>query len=399
MEAAWNRSVLRTNNERLLLDRLRADGATSRAELARITGLSKPTVSTALGRLESGGLVREIGKQAVAGRGRSPVLYEADPGAGHALGVDVGRSWIRVALADLDGLVLARRDEPNTADDADGIVSAVVALARKVAAEAAVPMSSVLHTVVGSPGVVDLDTHVVRYAVNLPGWGKEGVAERLQSELGTGLALLNDANLAALGEYSAGAGQGRGLFVYLLVGTGIGGGIVVNGKLFPGAHGAAGELGYLPWGSVTGDTSQRGLLEQAAAGDAVVTMAHTRGLTEIHTAKQIFDAARAGDQTALSVVRDEAERLAHGVAAVAAVIDPEVVVLGGGIGDSADLLLPLMRAALPRITPLELELAASQLGDGAVLQGAVATAVAVVRELVFDAWQSAQLRVGDQHPA
>jgi len=126
-------------------------------------------------------------------------------------------------------------------------------------------------------------------------------------------------------------------------------------------------------------------------------MARARGLTDAHTAKQIFDAARAGDPTALAVVRDEAERLAHGVAAVAAVIDPEVVVLGGGIGDSADLLLPLMRAALPRITPLELELAASELGDGAVLQGAVATAVAVVRELVFDAWQGAQAGIGCGH--
>ena len=403
MEAAWNRSVLRTNNERLLLDLLRAGGATSRAALARTTGLSKPTVSTALNRLSSAGLVRELGKVAAAGRGRSPVLYEAHPGAAFALGVDIGRSWIRVALADLDGLIVGRHDAPNAAQDADGMVAAVAAVARKVAAEAGVAMDSVLHAVVGSPGVVDMDSHSVRYAVNLPGWGEPGVADRLQAELGTGLSLRNDANLAALGEYAAGAGQGRKVFVYVMVGTGVGGGIVIDGELFPGAHGAAGELGYLPWGTpgtpgaphtpgtpAGGREERRGLLEHAAAADAVVAMARAAGVADVSTAKQVFDAARAGDDLARAVVAEEAKRLAHGIAAVAAVIDPDLVILGGGVGKNADLLLPLTREALATVTPLRIELAASTLGPGAVLHGAVAAAVDVARERVFEAWQNLQ---------
>ena len=394
MESAWNRSVLRTNNERLLLDRLRSDGPTSRAELARVTGLSKPTVSTALSRLEIGGLVREIGKQQVVGRGRSPVLYEADPSAGYALGVDVGRSWIRVAIADLDGTVLGQRDEPNTADDADGIVDTVVAGARGVADEAGVDWGRVLHTVVGSPGVVDSRTHEVRYAFNLPGWGRPGVADRLRRELETGLDLLNDANLAALGEYAAGSGQGRALFVYLHIGTGLGAGIVANGKLFPGAHGAAGEIGYLPWGTRDDGliSSSRGLLKDAAAADAVVAMARQAGMTA-ESAKEVFDAARDGDATAAEVVRREAQRLAHAVAAIAAVIDPELVVLGGGLGHSADLLLEPLRAELAEITLLEHEVAASELGGTAVLRGAISSGVGIARERVFEAWQAAQ--VGD----
>ncbi|WP_344661016.1 ROK family transcriptional regulator [Catenulispora subtropica] len=424
MESAWNRSVLRTNNERLLLDRLRADGATSRAELARLTGLSKPTVSTALGRLEHGGLVREIGKQAVAGRGRSPVLYEADPTAGYAFGVDVGRSWIRVGLADLDGTVVARVDEPNTAADADGIVDAIVAQARRVCAEAGVERSRVLHAVVGSPGVIDTATNELRYAVNLPGWGRREVTDRLAESLGTGLELLNDANLAALGEYAAGAGRGRRLFVYLLVGTGLGAGIVLDGRLFPGARGAAGEIGYLPYGTPQSEggredrgargrheghegheergsregradhASSRGLLEDAAAADSIVAAARALGLADTASAKQVFLAARAGSETALEVVRREAERLALAVAAISAVIDPELVVLGGGIGDSADLLLDPLREALERMTPLVPELAASELGANAVLQGALASGVGTVRRLVFEAWQGAQEPTG-----
>ncbi|MEU6972056.1 ROK family protein [Kitasatospora aureofaciens] len=384
---------MRTNNERLLLDRLRADGATSRAELARITGLSKPTVSTALSRLQSAGLVRELGKVVVPGRGRSPVLYEADPSAGHGLGVHVGRRWVRVALTDLDGRILTRHDEPNDSGDAHGAVSKVIALARRVTAEAGVRPESVLHTVIGGPGAVD-ENDAVRYAVGLPGWGMPGIVNRLQDELGTGLTLVNDANLAALGEYAGGVGRGRRLFMYLLVGAGVGGGIVVDGKLFPGAHGAAGELGYLPCCSATGEGSVGGnrhaLLEESAAGGAVVAMAHAKGLLDFTTAKQVFDAARAGDELARTVVAEEAQRLAHGIASVAAVIDPELVVLGGGIGNSADLLIPLIRAALPRITPLRLSLAASELGDGAVLHGAVAMGAEITRELVFEKWQHAQ---------
>lgn len=391
MESAWNRSVLRTNNERLLLDRLRADGATSRAELARLTGLSKPTVSTALGRLEHGGLVREIGKQAVAGRGRSPVLYEADPTAGYAIGVDVGRSWIRVGLADLDGTVVGRSDRPNTAADADGIVDAIVAQARHAADQAGVQWPRVLHTVVGSPGVIDTATNELRYAVNLPGWGRREVTDRLAASLGTGLQLLNDANLAALGEHAAGAGRDRRLFVYLHIGTGLGSGIVVDGKLFPGAHGAAGEIGYLPYGPYNADRARtRGLLENAAAADSVVAIARDLGMTDAQSAKDVFLAARAGNAVALEVVRREAERLAHAVASIAAVIDPELVVLGGGIGDSADLLLEPLRATLDTMTPLVPELAASVLGANAVLEGALASGVRTVRGLVFEAWQGAQ---------
>ncbi|GHH76807.1 sugar kinase [Streptomyces sulfonofaciens] len=395
----WNRGVLRGINERTLLDALRAAGTTSRAELARATGLSKPTVSAALASLERAGLVRRTGEVARGrGRGRAAVLYEADPEAGFVLGVDVGRDWLRAAAADLDGRVVGRRDAPNTARTASAMVHDAARLARSVAEEAGLDWSQVVHTVVGSPGVTDPGTHRVRYAVNLPGWGRSGLFERLHAELGTGLDVMNDANLAALGEYALGAGQGSRLFAYLWVGTGLGAGIVSEGKLFRGRHGAAGEIAYLPLFPLPDGAEPRpeagprdvsvprGPMEDAVSADAVVRLAHAMGMpaATTRTAKDVFAAARADEPTARRVVEREAARLAHAVAALSAVLDPDLVVLGGGVGRNGDLLLAPLRSALRELTPLRPRVVSSTLGDDAVLLGAVAMAAQAARERVFD---------------
>ncbi|MBR7835564.1 ROK family transcriptional regulator [Actinospica durhamensis] len=417
----WSSRTLRVNNERVLLERLRASGAASRAELARVTGISKPTVSAALGNLERAGLVRETGEMTTsAGRGRSAVVYEVDPTAGYVVGIDIGRSRIRVALADLDGTIRGRRELPTAIEEhsgleadtatAESIVATAAGLAREVVAEAGLAWDRVVHTVVGTPGVFDPATGEVRYAGSLPGWGRAGVVELLRRELGTGLAVHNDANLAALGEYAFGAGRDCPLLVFLMVGTGVGAGIVVEGRVFNGAHGAAGEVGYLPFppGGQDPDTagpgprvphqnsdpvaaraphgafSQRGMLDVAAGGSAVTALAAAAGFAAARDPKAVFDAARAGDEAARSAVHAEAGRLAHAVASIAAMLDPALVVLGGGIGDNADLLLDPLCDALESLTPLRPPVVAAALGGDAVLLGAIATALATAREFVFE---------------
>lgn len=386
----WNRQRLRSNNERLLLARLRAEGPASRAQLARETGLSKPTVSSALAALEEAGLVREAGRQAPPERGRVAVLYEPDPTAGYVLGLDIGRAWLRVAAADLDGTVVARAEVRNRGRSAAAMADLTVAAARRVIADAGVDPALVAHTVVGVPGVYDAERRRVRYADNLPGWGRAGLLDRMREELGTplgtSLSVHNDANLAALGEYTFGAGRGSRLFVYVLVGTGLGMGVVADGRLFTGAHGAAGEIGFLPLLPQLGGAERQGL-EGAVAAEAVVRAARELGMSgtrsEPLTAKAVFDAARDGVAPALEAVRQEAERLAHVVAAVAAVLDPDLVVLGGGVGHSADLLLRTVELTLQRIGPLRPKVAASALGEDVVLLGAVATGLEAARERVF----------------
>ncbi|MET7905966.1 ROK family transcriptional regulator [Streptomyces sp. NPDC005355] len=382
-DTPWNRQRLRSNNERLLLARLRAEGPASRAQLARGTGLSKPTVSSALAALEEAGLVREAGRQAPPERGRVAVLYEPDPTAGYVLGLDIGRSWLRVAAADLDGTVVARADVRNRGRSAAAMADLTVAAARQVVADAGVDPALVAHAVVGAPGVYDAERRRVRYAVNLPGWGRAGLLDRMREELGTPLTVANDANLAALGEYTFGAGRGSKLFVYVMVGTGLGMGVVADGRLFTGAHGAAGEIGFLPLLPNGGGHG----LEDSVAADAVVRTARELGMSASGsgplTAKAVFEAARRGAPPALAAVRQEAERLAHVIAAVAAVLDPDLVLLGGGVGHSADLLLRTVESTLQRIGPLRPKVAGSALGEDAVLLGAVATALEDARERVF----------------
>ena len=387
-ELAWNRQRLRSNNERMLLERLRVHGAASRAQLARDTGLSKPTVSHALAALEGRGLVREAGK-AAAERGRTALLYEPDPTAGYVLGIDVGRARLRAAVADIGGEVLARTDGPNPERTATGVADAAVRAAVAALAEARLPPERVVHAALGTPGVYDPVDGRVRNAVNLPGWGRTGLVDRIRAGLGgVELSVHNDANLAALGEYAFGAGRGSRLFVYVLVGTGLGVGIVSHGELFTGAHGAAGEVGFLPVSFTEPggrrEAPRRGALEEAVSADAVVRAAKAAGLGGRLTAKRVFDEARAGNPAAVAAVRQEGERLAQVVVAISAVLDPDTVVLGGGVGHGADLLLDQVGEALDKLTPLRPRVAPSLVGDDAVLLGAITTAVRTARPQVFD---------------
>ena len=379
---------MRELNQRIVLDRLRRGGAATRPSLARDTGLSKPTVGQALLDLEQDGLVRPAGRTS-AGPGRSAVLYEADPAAGHVLGIDIGRGRLRLAVADLSGNVVAKVDEPNRCRSASALVRTVHDMATGVVGQAGLALSDVVLTVVGSPGVPDRSGRMLHLAPNLPGWGRRGLLDELEAVLGPGLLVENDANLAAVGERDQGAARGVDVFVCVNVGTGIGMGIVVDGQLFRGAHGAAGEVGYLPYGWVDTDSegwtpSTPGILEQAAAANSVVQLAKERGVRNAGSAREVFQLARQGDASALAVVEQEATKLAFLVASVSAVIDPELVLLVGGIGSNTDLLIDPLSKAMREISPLSPRIAPGELGEDAVLTGAIATALRAAQDIVFE---------------
>jgi predicted NBD/HSP70 family sugar kinase len=381
-------TVMRVMNERAVFERIRLLGPVSRPQLAEATGLSKPTISLALVNLERAGLVRHVG-QSSGSSGRAALLYEMRPEAGWVVGVDVGRSWLRVALANLAGEVVLRRQERSQSRDAKKLIAQIGSVVSTLPSEAGLSYRDVTYTVIGSPGVVDQRSGAMRLAANLSGWNGPGVLDALADRLGSSLAVENDINLAALGEQAHGLGKGVSNFVFVSVGTGIGMGIVIDGQLHRGARGAAGEIGFLPLGDAEDAADEkskrrRGSLESVASADAVVANARRLGMRNVVSAKQVFESTRDSDKAALTAVRVEAEHLARAVAAITSVLDPELVVLGGGIGRNGDLLIAPMERLLRRLLRMPPPpLMVSALGDDAVVLGALAIALARAREEVF----------------
>src|SRR5256885_2620409 len=239
--------LLRAINERTVLDLIHRQGPVSRAQVARVSGLSKPTVSLALAGLLEARLVREVGRSR-GERGPSALLYELNPMAGWVVGVDIGRKWVRAAIADIAGTIVARRDERARVTSAGTLIGQVGATARRLAAEAGVDWSQVTHATLGSPGVFDPVHGYVAMAPNLPGWGRSGLVQAVREELGTNVSFENDVNLAALAEHTHGLGRNVENFVFLSVGTGVGMALVIDGSIYRGAHGAAGEGADMPIG-------------------------------------------------------------------------------------------------------------------------------------------------------
>jgi predicted NBD/HSP70 family sugar kinase len=372
-------------NERTVLESVRRVGPVSRAQIARETALSKPTVSQALSALLDAALVREAGRSS-GGKGPTAILYELNPQAGWVVGIDVGRDWLRAAIADLTGRVVARRDERAKVKSAKALITQVGAIAHGLAADAGIRWRQVTFATVGSPGVVEPERQQVALAHSLPGWGRQGLVELVQRELGTKIAFENDVNLAALGERWQGLGKGVDDFVYLHLGTGVGMGLVLNGELYRGSSGAAGEIGYLPLAETNlldPSSRRRGALDTAASASGVVAEARRLGVQDPLTAKEVFDEARRGNRRAKRVVAVEVRRIVLTIAAVASVLDPELVILGGGIGANADLLLAPVERELGAFSPFRPRIEVSALREEATLYGSVYMALQAAQDQLF----------------
>jgi predicted NBD/HSP70 family sugar kinase len=383
--SAGTPSLLRAINERGVLEFIRDRGPVSRAQLARDSGLSKPTVSQALSALESAQLVRRAGRTS-GGKGPTAVLYELNPSAGWVIGLDVGADRVRGAIADLTGQVIVRLDHEAEATSSKSLIRQVAEMARALAAQAGAPRSKVAFAVVGSPGVFEPSTGHVAMAHNLPGWGRQGVFDELRRRLGTEMRFENDVNLAALGERWHGLGKDVDNFVYLHVGTGVGLGVVLHGELYRGGSGAAGEIAYLPLATADPHDPgnlKRGALEAALGADGVVEAARRAGMRRASTPRRVFDAARGGDEVALRVIHAVAERLALAIAAIVPVVDPDLVILGGGIGRNGDLLLLPVEQELRAISPFAPRIEVSALGADAELHGAVSLALEAAQARLF----------------
>ena len=368
-------SLIRAMNEQLLLEHIRQRGPCSRAELARVSGLSKPTVSLALSNVERAGLVRIAG-QRTGMPGRSAQLYELRPDAGLVLGLDVGRDYVRGALAGLSGDVRSRASLRSRATSVRGRIEELVTLADSLCGTAGIELPEVTQTIIGSPGVYNQRRDTMQFTGGrLPGWDKPAALAGLRAAFGDSLVMENDVDASALAERALGHGRDIDHFAFVHFGTGIGMGLVVHGQLVRGAHGVAGEIAYLPVadGAAADERSARkqGQFETVASAAAVVRAARQAGLRGPLSARRVFEDAAAGGERAAAVVSAEARLAAKAILAVISVVDPELVVLGGGIGQAPGF-AALVSAALDEIAPVRPEVRVSALGADAVVDGCLA---------------------------
>ncbi|GAA2275559.1 ROK family transcriptional regulator [Streptomyces atrovirens] len=389
--------VLRAMNDRTALDLLLEHGPLSRTRIGKLTGLSKPTASQLLARLEAAGLVLATGT--TEGRpGPGAQLYEVNPAAAYAAGLDVNHRRIRAAVADVTGRTVGRHELPvpgrrsgvpvvqQVTDALDGAVKA-----------AGLSRADVHRLVIGTPGAFDPNTGRLRYASHLPGWHSPTLLDELAAALPMPFEYENDVNLVALAEQRLGAARSHSDFVLLWNQEGLGAALVLGGRLHRGWTGGAGEVGFLP---VPGTPLVRqvtkansGGFQELAGSQAVPRLARELGVEDIPqdpypetAATLLARAAAAPDDDRLHrLLRTYATRLATGLASLVSVLDPELVVLSGtGLTSGGEALRTLIQAELEELAASRPRLVVGDVHEHPVLRGALESALATARDEVFD---------------
>nr|WP_281353419.1 ROK family protein [Phytoactinopolyspora mesophila] len=329
-------------------------------------------------------LVEVIGTQS-AGRGPNAELYAIRPNCSHSIGIELNPDRVRAALADITGTVIARteRSISDTADPKQLIHDVAV----DAASTGKVDVSTVDDVVIGMPGVVDPVSGDIQLSFDLPGW-HAGLRQTLAADLGCDVTFENDVNLAATAERAEGAGRDVDNMVLLWVGRGVGLAVILSGHLHRGATGAAGEVGYLPMPGVPSparvDRPAQGAFQALVGAGAVAELAREHGIAAGSPAEAVRAALAAG-APAEEFLRTFADRLALGMAAVCAVVDPALVVVAGEVGAAGgEILCQMVAEAVRSIAPVHPSVVPTQIGEAPVLRGAVLTAVDHARQTLFD---------------
>jgi predicted NBD/HSP70 family sugar kinase len=378
---------LRELSEQAVVETIFREGPVTRPQVAQRTGLSKATVGAVVDRLEAAGMIRASGPMH-GHRGRSPIAYTVRENAGFVVGVDIGGTNIRVGTADIYGELIHDEQHQTTHEGARAVSAQVVEIAGRIVERARSSHERLLAIGISTPGVVDqVSRRVTSLAYNVSPDGGLDPIGMIGARFDVPVLIDNNVNLAAVGESWHGLARGISTFAFVSIGAGVGMGVVVDGNLVRGAHGAAGEIGYLPLVGDPFDPRHRlhgGLEDEVAAAGILDAWRarHDGGDNNPTEAQEIFERAHDGDQDAQAIVNNVVRRLGSAIASVIAVIDPELVVLGGGIGGNPSLLAPV-RATVAELVPLAARIETSLLGDKAALSGAIAIALHEARAQLF----------------
>jgi predicted NBD/HSP70 family sugar kinase len=377
-----NPRISRQFSQRSVMEAIVQGGPISRAAIAKLTGLSKQTISEIVRVLEEEGWVQETGR--TSGHvGRSAVTYELVVDAAHIVAVDLGGTKVRVAITDLAGQIVAEDTAPTDPQGGMVLIEKIAPMAFAAAGRGKVARRKLRLAVIGVPGAPDEKGGRVMLAPNIRDFNKLNVLAAFKKAFGFEVMLENDVNLAALGESWQGQGQGIDNLAYVALGTGVGCGLILGGSLVRGAANAAGEMGFLPLGSdpFSLESLRVGAYERIVATHGIVDRYAVVSGQKI-SVPEIFERAASGEAAAASIIEETARYVACGVASICAIANPQMVILGGSIGLRPEI-LERVKVFLPQCFPYPVELVAGELGPRAALVGATAIGLSQLHNTLF----------------
>lgn len=361
---------IRNINKGLVLRTIEKNGSISRADVGKTVGLTPPTISAIVKDLIERDIVQEIGKGDSSG-GKKPILLKINSKAVYMIAVDLGgENGIRVALMDLSYNIVNEKFGPKIESlNSKKLKNALSVILKDFIKEINIPKEKILSICIGVPGIIDIKLKKVTVAPYL-NW-EISLDDLTLKEIGIPIALENDVNLMALGEKTKGIAQKINNFVFVGERTGIGAGIIINRKLYKGANNAAGEAGYLLIDPKYAPKNSKdyGCLEKLASYKTIVEKMKEKTGTNMRVI-DVFKMAAEGDSVALGIVKEALKFLAYGIGNISCVLDPELVIIGGGISILPPRFLEEIKMNIKEILPFVPKIEFSKLGEDGVLIGA-----------------------------
>lgn len=355
--------VVKNINKHAVLDLIRfTPGGISRAELAQHMDLSRAAMTAIVNGLLESGVIRESESRS-GHNGRPPIILEINPARGFVAGIDMGASHLTVILADFSAQVIDEIEVPfNIASSPETCLGQASDLLLDILKKHELTASSLSAIGLGVPGPIDSEAGMVFAPPIMPGWDGYPIQANLEKKWNLPVSLNNDAELGAIGEWAYGAGRGENFLAYIKVGTGIGAGILLNGQIYRGATGSAGEIGHLTIeeNGPLCECGNAGCLEALAGGRAIArqakeairkgkrTLLASLGPIEEITARDVASAARRGDLVAQEIISRAGSYLGIAIAGLVNLFNPRMVVVGGGVAQVGDLLLQPIRDTVAR---------------------------------------------------
>jgi len=370
---------MRSVNRSAVLEHIRRHSPVARSVIARDLKLSLPTVMRIVDELTARGWVRPTGVKEWSSRRRRDLLeYHKD---GHAvIGVDLGGAKMFGALANIGGEIISEQTVNRHGASAQANYTMLEEIIGELMRVPRPRGQKIRGIAVGAPGVTRAQDGIVEWAPSLS-WRTYPLKQKLEKRFRLPCLVDNDVNLAALGEQWFGAGVGARNIALIAIGTGVGAGLIVDGALYRGHNHAAGEIGFLlsQRAELDKQYAHFGALESVISGTGIVARAQRRKVTSKRqqqlTAQVVFDAYRQHEKWSVPLINETVDYLSIAILNISALLDPEIIILGGGVSESADILLPAVQARIQNVLPKTPTLKVSTLGRRAAVMGAIAQIV------------------------